>query len=171
MTVGLRPDLWLAVQSPPFWMKLSYTASLAAAAIYATARLARPEPRSVRALWLLVIPVLGLAIIGLVDLANAPRSEWMSMWLGKTWMACPWLMLALAMPIFAGLLWSFRCLAPTRLRAAGGVSGLAAGTLAAMIYCLHCPEVSATFVLTWYSLGILFAAGIGASIGPTLLRW
>ena len=32
-------------------------------------------------------------------------------------------------------------------------------------------EVSAIFVLTWYSLGILLAAGIGALLGPRLLRW
>jgi hypothetical protein len=41
----------------------------------------------------------------------------------------------------------------------GGPGG---GRWAATIYCLHCPEVSAIFVLTWYSLGILLAAGIGA---------
>ena len=66
------------------------------------------------------------------------------------------------MPIFAGLLWSFRRFAPTRLRAAGAAAGLAAGALAATLYCLHCPEVSAIFVLTWYSLGIGLATGASA---------
>ncbi|MBL7372919.1 DUF1109 family protein, partial [Escherichia coli] len=42
---------------------------------------------------------------------------------------------------------------------------------AATVYCIHCPEVSAIFVLTWYSLGILLAASIGALLGPRLLRW
>jgi hypothetical protein len=171
LTIGFRPDLWLAIQGPTFWIKWSYTASLAVAAVYAAARLARPEPTSVGALWLMAIPVLGLTMIGLIDLANSPRSQWLPMWLGKTWMDCPWLVLALAMPIFAGLLWSFRRLAPTRLRAAGAVSGFAAGAFAATIYCLHCPEASAIFVLTWYSLGILLAASIGALAGPRLMRW
>ena len=93
------------------------------------------------------------------------------MWLGRSWTSCPWLVLMLSAPIFAGLLWSFRKLAPTRLHAAGAVAGLGAGAWAATIYCLHCPEVSAIFVLTWYSLGILLAAGIGALLGPRLLRW
>jgi hypothetical protein len=93
------------------------------------------------------------------------------MWLGKSWIFCPWLVLLLAAPIFVGLLWSFRRLAPTRLRAAGAVAGLAAGAWAATVYCLHCPEVSALFVLTWYSLGIALAAGAGALLGPRLLRW
>ena len=77
----------------------------------------------------------------------------------------------LSAPIFIGLLWSFRRLAPTRLRAAGGTAGLAAGAWGATLYCLHCPEVSAIFVLTWYSLGIALAAGMGALLGPRLLRW
>ena len=29
----------------------------------------------------------------------------------------------------------------------------------------------ALFVLTWYSLGIALATGLGALVGPRLLRW
>lgn len=171
LTIGFRPDLWLAMQGPAFWMKWGYTISLSAAAIYVTSRLARPDPGRLRGLWFVAVPVLVLAGIGAADLAQTPRGEWLAMWLGTTWMVCPWLVLALSAPIFVGLLWSFRRLAPTRLRAAGAAAGLAAGAFAATIYCLHCPEVSAIFVLTWYSLGILFAASIGALVGPRLLRW
>lgn len=171
VTLGFRPDLWLAMQGPAFWMKWGYTISLSAGAIYATARLARPDPGSLRRLWLIALPVLVLAALGLGELITTPRSEWLAMWLGHTWTKCPWLVLALAMPIFVGLLWSFRQMAPTRLRAAGAAAGLAAGAFAATVYCLHCPEVSAIFVLTWYSLGILLAASLGAVVGPRLLRW
>ncbi len=171
VTLGFRPDLWLAMQGPAFWMKWGYTISLSAGAIYATARLARPDPGSLRRLWLIALPVLALAALGLGELITTPRSEWLAMWLGHTWTKCPWLVLALAMPIFVGLLWSFRQMAPTRLRAAGAAAGLAAGAFAATVYCLHCPEVSAIFVLTWYSLGILLAASLGALVGPRLLRW
>ena len=80
-------------------------------------------------------------------------------------------MLLLSAPIFAGLLWSFRRLAPTRLRAAGAAAGFTAGAWAATLYCLHCPEVSAIFVLTWYTFGIGLAAGVGALLGPRLLHW
>lgn len=171
VTLGFRPDLSLAMQGGAFWMKWSYTISLALGAIYATARLARPDPGSLRRLWLIVLPVLVLAALGLGELITTPRSKWLAMWLGHTWTKCPWLVLALAMPIFVGLLWSFRQMAPTRLRAAGAAAGLAAGAFAATVYCLHCPEVSAIFVLTWYSLGILLAASLGALVGPRLLRW
>jgi hypothetical protein len=79
--------------------------------------------------------------------------------------------LALSLPIFVGLLWSYRRFAPTHLRAAGATAGLSAGAWAATLYCLHCPEVSAMFVLTWYSLGIGLATLLGALVGPRLLRW
>ena len=55
--------------------------------------------------------------------------------------------------------------------AAGAAAGLAAGAFAATVYCIHCPEVSAIFVLTWYSLGMLLAAFLGMIVGPRLLRW
>ena len=170
-TLHFRPDLWLAMQGPSFWMKWGYTASLAAVAIYLTSRLARPDPGALKGLRLIAIPVLILAGIGVVELVHTPPGEWLAMWLGKSWKQCPLLVLLLSLPIFIGLLWSFRRLAPTRLRAAGAAAGLSAGAFAATVYCLHCPEVSAIFVLTWYSLGILLAAGIGALVGPRLLRW
>jgi hypothetical protein len=169
--LGVRPDLRIAMHGFAFWMKWIYTLSLGLGAIYAVSRLARPLSGSLRGLWLLAVPVLVLAGIGIGELSRTPSEDWLAMWLGKSWMVCPWLVLAISVPIFAGLLWSFRKLAPTRLRAAGAAAGLAAGAWAATIYCVHCPEVSALFVLTWYSLGILLAAGAGALVGPRLLRW
>jgi hypothetical protein len=171
LRLGIRPDLDVAMSGFPFWMKWVYSISLGAAAIYTVSRLARPTPASMRALWFVTAPVLVLAGIGIGELARTPPADWLAMWLGESWSVCPFYVLALAAPIFAGLLWSFRKLAPTRLRAAGAAAGLAAGAWAATIYCLHCPEASAIFVLTWYTLGILLASGIGALLGPRVLRW
>jgi hypothetical protein len=169
--LGLRSDLHKAMLGFSFWMKWAYTVSLGIGALVAVMRLARPTTASLRSLWWLIVPVLLLAGIGIGEMADTPSSDWLAMWLGASWKVCPWLVLTLAMPIFIGLLWSFRRLAPSRLREAGAAAGLAAGAWAATIYCLHCPEVSAIFVLTWYSLGILLAAGVGALLGPRLLRW
>jgi hypothetical protein len=171
VALGIRPDLQVAMRGFSFWMKWTYTTSLGVGAAYAVARLARPQAGSLRGLWFLTVPVLLLAGVSIGELARTPPGEWIAMWLGKSWAVCPWLVLLLSAPIFAGLLWSFRKLAPTRLRAAGAVAGLAAGAWAATVYCLHCPEVSALFVLTWYSLGIALAAGAGALLGPRFLRW
>jgi hypothetical protein len=169
--LGIRPDLRAAMHGFSFWMKWAYTISLGVGAGYTVAQLARPTASSLRGLWVLLIPVLILMGIGIDELARTPPAKWLAMWLGRSWMICPWLVLTLAMPIFIGLLWSFRQFAPTRLRAAGASAGLAAGAWAAAIYCLHCPEASATFVLTWYTLGIVAAAGAGALLGPRLMRW
>jgi len=169
--LGVRPDLQVAMQGFSFWMKWTYTISLGVGTAYAVTRLARPTPSSLHRLWLIAIPVLLLAGIGIGELSRTPPAQWLALWLGRSWMLCPWLVLTLAVPIFVGLLWSFRELAPSRLHAAGAAAGVAAGAWAATIYCLHCPETSAIFVLTWYSLGIMLAAGTGAVLGPRLLRW
>lgn len=171
MGMGFRPDLGAAMQGSAFWIKWGYTLSLSAIALVVTMQLARPDTGRVRGLWLIAVPVTLLACLGFFELARTPPSDWLAMWLGQSWKTCPWRVLSLSAPIFAGLLWSFRKLAPTRLRAAGAAAGLSAGAFAATIYCLHCPEVSAIFVLTWYSLGILLATLLGTVLGPRLLRW
>lgn len=168
---GMRPDLPQAIFGFAFWMKWAYTISMGIIAATATVRLARPTATSDRMLWPLAVPILLLAALGIEELSRTPIRDWLSMWLGGSWNECPWRVLLLAIPIFIGLLWAFRKLAPTDLRAAGGAAGLAAGAWAATIYCLHCDEFAAIFVLTWYSLGILLAAGLGALLGPRVLRW
>lgn len=170
-SIGVRPDLGEAMRSASFWIKWGYTLSLSIAALMATVQLARPDSGRLYGLWTLAVPVLLLGAVGLLELARTPSSQWLAMWLGHSWKSCPWLVLSLSVPIFAGLLWSFRRLAPTRLRAAGASAVLSAGAFAATVYCIHCPEVSAIFVLTWYSLGILLASLLGMLVGPRLLRW
>jgi hypothetical protein len=96
---------------------------------------------------------------------------WLALLLGKSWLVCPLRILALAAPIFVALLWSFRRLAPTDLRSAGAAAGLLSGAMAAVIYCLSCPETSAIFLLAWYNLGIGLAGALGALLGPKFLRW
>lgn len=169
--LGIRPDLDVAIRDFRFWVKWAYTVSLGIGAVLTTASLARPESTRPRWLGLLAVPVLLLLGIGIAEAAQAPPQIWPALWLGRSWRACPWNILLLSVPIFVGLLWSFRQFAPTRPRAAGAAAGLAAGAWAAALYCLHCPEVSAMFVLTWFSLGIGIAAASGAALGRTLLRW
>jgi len=164
------PDLPTAMGQANFWMKWIYTTSLAIAAAALTFRLSRPDPSRFDRWWLF-LPVLVLAAIGAAELASTPRGDWLAMWLGGTSSKCPFLVLGLSIPILGCLLWSMRRLAPTRLAAAGAAAGLTAGAFAATVYCLHCTETAAIFVLTWYSLGIVLATGVGALLGPRFLRW
>jgi hypothetical protein len=169
--LGFRPDLALAMHGATFWIKWAYTISLAVCATAATLRLARPDGIVGGWLRLMVVPVLCLAMIAVAELAVTPRGQWLALWLGHSWTMCSRNVLLLSVPIFAGLLWSFRRLAPTRLALAGTSAGMAAGAWGATLYCLHCPETSALFVLTWYTLGMAGAALVGRLLGPRLLRW
>jgi len=169
--LGLRPDLMIAMHGATFWIKWAYTISLALCATLAAARLARPDGRVGTALALMALPVAGLALIALVELAATPSSQWLAMWLGQSWLVCSRNVFVLALPILAGMTLAFRRLAPTRLALAGASAGMAAGAWGATLYCLHCPETSALFVLTWYSLGMIAAGLVGRLLGPVLLRW
>jgi len=170
-TLGLRADLPDAMLTRAFLVKAAYTLSLTVIAMIAVIRVARPEARGLGAGWLIGVPVLLLAVLAGVELAATPRDQWLAMLLGSSWRQCSMRVGVLALPIFGGLLWAFRRMAPTRLASAGAAAGLAAGAFAATLYGLYCPEVSAMFVLTWYSLGIVIATAGGALLGPRLLRW
>ena len=62
-------------------------------------------------------------------------------------------------------------LAPTNLRLAGAAAGFVSGSIGALVYCLHCPELGVPFVGFWYLLGILIPTTVGAMLGERLLRW
>ncbi len=93
-----------------------------------------------------------LAFVALADAAPAERAQ--LIW-GNTWHSCPFNIALLSLPTFIASLWALKQLAPTRLRLAGGASGLAAGALGALVYGLHCPELATPFLGVWYVLGIL----------------
>ncbi|MBA4263745.1 MAG: DUF1109 domain-containing protein [Comamonadaceae bacterium] len=169
VSLGPIPTAMWALPAP--WMKLIYGASLALAAGWLTARLSRPISRTqgpVRAVLAVFATMLGLGAIALLTAAPEQRAATL---LGETWLTCPRNVVLLSLPALAGALWALRGLAPTRLGAAGFNAGLMAGALGATGYALVCPEVSATFVAVWYSLGILLTGLLGALLGPRLLRW
>ena len=171
LRLGVRPDLGAAMQGFPFWMKWIYTISLGAGAIAATIHLSRPDARRMSGLWLLAVPVFILAALAASELAHAPADSWPVLLQGRSASRCSLFVLSLSVPIYAGLVWAFRSLAPTSLRLAGAMAGLSSGACAATLYGLHCPEASATFVLVWYTLGMLLAMIGGALVAPRLLRW
>lgn len=102
---------------------------------------------------------------------DAPPAVRTALWLGHSASACPWIIGALSIPVFATTLIAFRRSAPTRLSLAGFTAGLLSGTVAAFVYALCCHETEPAFVVTWYTLGMLLPALVGAIVGPRLLRW
>jgi hypothetical protein len=112
-----------------------------------------------------------MVLLGVIALLTAPAGGHVAVLLGHSWARCPFNVLLLSLPGLAGALWALRGLAPTRPRAAGLAAGLLAGALGALGYSLSCTELSPAFVAVWYSLGVALAGGLGAILGPRLLRW
>jgi len=163
-SVSVMGALW-------FWTKVAFAAGVLAPACWLAVRLGRPDASIGWAPVAILVPFALLWVGALFQLVMAARDERLDMWLGITWPECPFVIALLALPTFAGLLWTMRQLAPTRLRLAGAAAGVTSGALAALIYALHCPETTAAFVGTWYVLGILMPTALGALIGPRALRW
>lgn len=172
LLLGVRPTLVEALSSPTLGLKGLYTAALAGAALWLGLRAGRPGA-NVRTPLVTLLAVVGVAILwGAIELAAAPADQRMAIWLGRTWTVCgPNILMvsaAAALPVFLAA----RPLAPTRPAFAGMALGVAAGAMAATAYgVLHCPESTAAFVATWYTLGIAAAGLIGAVAGRFALRW
>jgi hypothetical protein len=167
--LGVNPDLFS--MGAALALKLAYVAGLTASAAWLAARLARPGAPWLRAAATVVLVISGMCVPALIAWTQASAAQHGELLYGRSWSTCPWRVAALAAPALLLGIWAIRGLAPTRLRLAGAAAGLTAGGLGAFGYALHCPEVSPVFVLTWYTLGILVPAAIGAMLGPRLLRW
>ncbi len=168
--LGLRP-LDEAIVTRAFWMKAGYTFALGVAGFLLVSRLARPGGRMG---W---SPLVALAAFGLMllfsgmEMSHTAPSQMRSVWMGHTASVCSMRILALSVPVFVGSMVVLRQFAPTRLALAGAAAGLLAGGVGATVYGLYCAESAATFVATWYTLGIAASAGLGAIIGARVLRW
>ena len=167
--LGTVPPEMFATPAP--WIKLVYAGSLALAAGWLTARLARPVARLTAPCRTAFAVVLAMALLGALGWWATPADDRITGLLGRSWLACPWSLLGLSLPALAGALWAVRGLAPTRPRAAGFAAGMLAGALGAFGYALSCPESALTFVAAWYTSGIALTALLGAALGPRVLRW
>lgn len=171
MWLGPRPDLSAALGTTMFWMKLAYPLVLGALAVPLVLALARPAGTLPRVSWLLLAPVLALALLGVVQWTQATPDARMPLVMGSSMHGCTVLMALLSLPVLASLLLSLRRLAPTKLVAAGAATGLLAGAAGAAIYALHCTETGAPFVAVWYTLGMVWVGVLGGLIGRWTLRW
>lgn len=167
--MGLVP---VAVRSEAgWWLKLTYSAVLAVGAAWWLSRESKPAMRSGAAPWTTFAVWVVMGLIALGSIVSMTSPERLEAWLGHSWTICPLNILLLSLPALAMTLWALRGLAPTRPRRAGGVAGVLAGALGATGYSLGCIEVEPLFVATWYTLGIVLTALLGAWLGPRMLRW
>jgi hypothetical protein len=169
--LGLRPNLVEEASIPMFWAREAFCAALATAGLAAVYRLARPGMRLGRVAVAAAAPLLAMWALAVLALLGARPEQRADLILGHTAAVCPELIAMISAPALVAFLWLMKGLAPTRLRLAGAACGLAAGAIGALAYTLHCPELAAPFLAIWYVLGMLIPTGVGAWLGPRLLRW
>lgn len=154
-----------------FGVKMGFTASLLLLSGYLLYQAGRPghEPR--HGLPWLAAPFILLSTLAGVALLGTPPAATHALIFGSTWQICLLSVSLLSVPVYGVLALAFRRLAPTDLKLTGMFAGVAAGSTAALVYALHCPETSPVFLLVWYGLGITIAGLVGRAAGPFLLRW
>jgi hypothetical protein len=169
--LGVRPDLGAAMHTAMYWMKFSYTLALAVFAFWTVERLSRPGAKAGLPGRLELLPVLLLAAVAYLRWSAAPPQEHHLMLMGRSHTVCPWRIVALSLPVFVGVFWSLRRLAPTNPVVTGAAAGLLAGAAGAFVYAFHCDESTAPFVAVWYTAGIALVGIAGGLLGRFLLRW
>jgi hypothetical protein len=169
--LGMRPDLAEASTTMMFWTKFTYTLILAVAGGWAVKRVAHPIGSIRVHLGLMAATIVVMNVLAFAQLAMTPPEEHMAMLKGRTITVCTFNIVMLSLPLLIGAFWVLRGLAPTRLTLAGAAAGLAAGSIASLVYSFHCDESAMPFIAVWYTLGVLVAGLIGAITGRFILRW
>ena len=170
VTMGVRHDLAIAIAGSAFWMKFAYTLAIASLGLWIVERSGRPGAEITLPLALLALPVIAILVLMAMQLAPADVDR-RALIMGSSSNVCAVLIAVLSLPLFGGVFWALRRLAPTQLTQAGAAAGLLAGSTAASIYAFHCRESAAPFVAIWYTSGILLTIILGAAIGRWALRW
>lgn len=169
LTLGVRADLGQVLGNPLSLLRFILAGSLMLVAGWLCLRLSRPGG-AVR-LW----PLAGIAAASLTALFWAgyttPTEGWGMAIIGKTAVNCLISIPCLSLVPVAVTFVALRRGATTAPALAGAVAGLCGGGLAAMVYALHCTEVSPLFYVTWYGLAIAVVTLAASLVGARLLRW
>ena len=168
----LNPDLSQFARTEPFQFKLLWLLVLLWMGLWALWRLAHPGSTLPRVLAVAMpLALAAMAWPATQQSLASPAEEQSAIWLGQSWWICLGSIGLLSLPLLAVLLWVLRRMAPTRPALAGAMAGLAAASLAAIAYSLHCDENSYGFYLLWYGGSLLVLSAAGALLGRRWLRW
>lgn len=169
--LGVREDLATAWLSFIFWVKLGFTALLAALAWLALRRSRQPGVSISQPLALIAGVVALTWIAATVTLQRAaPGAAQTQLW-GMTWRECPIYIGLIGLCMLPAGLWWLRQFGPVTPRLSGALVGLVCGAVAAVLYALHCRESGLAFLGVWYLAGMAIPAGAGAVLGRKALAW
>jgi hypothetical protein len=167
----LNPRLMWLLDNVWFWVRFTFVVSTMVLSYHLFLRLGKPGHARRVSVWIVLIPFALLAILSLSMLWQAPSELRWVMMLGISWDVCSRNIAMISIPLFVASIWIARQFAPVRLRVTGAILGFMSGAAAALVYSLHCPELSPAFLVVWYTLGMLIPAVVGAFLGKRLLSW
>lgn len=168
---GLNPELNTLAHTQAFWVRLLWLLLTCTFAAPVVLHLSRPGVAAGQGVWGIAASLAGMAMLATWQISQVDAATGVQLVLGESWQVCSASIAALSMPLLAALLWMLRGMAPTRPALAGASAGLMAGSLAGLVYSLHCPETAYAFLAVWYVAGMALMASVGAVLGTRLLRW
>ena len=171
LILGVRPDIGSAVQTSRFLLKLAFTVSGFACALWASVQLARPDANLGKVLAGLAIAPVLLALTVAYELTAIAPDQWSTRAIGSNSRICLVAVPLLSIAPLIALLAALRAGAPRSPLTAGAVAGLLAGALGASLYATHCVDDSPLFVALWYTPTIALMVVLGAVAGRRMLRW
>ena len=169
--LGVRPDIAIAVQTWRFVTKIAIVLVCLVAALWVAAQLTRPEADRRTVLAALLLPAAMLVAAAAWELAASGPDAWWVRAIGTNSRKCLIAITLLSIAPLASLLLALRAGAPRSPAIAGAAAGLVAGSLAAVLYGLHCFDDSPLFVAFWYTPAIALVMLAGAAAGSRALRW
>ena len=169
--LGVRPDIAIAIQTWRFVTKVAIVLVSLVAALWVAMQLTRPEADRRRVLAALLLPALMLVAAVAWELAASGADTWRVRAIGTNSRLCLTAITLLSIAPLVSLLVALRAGAPRSPAIAGAAAGLVAGSLAAVLYALHCFDNSPLFVALWYAPPIALVMLAGAAAGSRALRW
>jgi hypothetical protein len=171
LALRTRQDLVHAAAWPSLVLKVLFAGLLIVLAMTALGKVVRPGGEAKTSLAVLGLPFAAVMLLAIGALAVSPSSHWRAMVLGSQWLECLISIPLIAVVPFALITCAVRQAAPTNLARAGGLVGLAAGSMSAVGYAFHCTDDTIPFVALWYGGTIALCTLAGVKLGPRLLRW
>jgi hypothetical protein len=170
-TVSFRSDLAAPASLTFVAVKLLFALTVIGAGLAFLRRAMRPGQDTHRSFQFAFLPFLVIGLAAVSELALGFTTAPHPMTTGTHWLLCLYCIPLFAVIPFISVVWALRLGAPTNLTRAGAVAGLVAGAVGAAAYAFHCPDDSLPFIALWYGASIAFCAGVGAMLGPRVLRW
>jgi hypothetical protein len=173
--LGLRPDLLAGLPHPMFLLRSGTLMVLALVSVVAVLAQAHPEVGSNRGRsnqgWKVAAAMAMLFPLSGAIMAMDQPGHAMAVASAASGWECLRMSLMAAALCAVPMVLHLRRGAPVAPRRAGLLVGLAAGSLGALAYNLHCPFDSMVYTGLWYGIAVGIAVLAGRLIVPHLIRW